>query len=81
MRRTYISCDVEEVIDSIHEVYYADDGAVKGWTDDACTPSFYPNEDDDQDSILDDIKRFERATTMPILDYETGKEITDESID
>ena len=81
MRRTYISGGVEEVIDSIHEVYYDDNSAVKGWTDDACTPSFYPNEDDDQTGILDDIKRFERATTMPILDYETGKEITDESID
>jgi hypothetical protein len=80
MRRTYISGGVEEVIDSIHEVYYDGDGAVNGWTDDEVAPTFYPNEDDDQDSILDDIKRFERATTMPILDYETGKEITDETV-
>jgi hypothetical protein len=81
MRRTYVMDGIEEVIDSIHEVYYDHDGAAVGWTDDGCGPSFYPNEDDDQDSILDDIKRFERATTMPILDYETGKEITDDSID
>jgi hypothetical protein len=78
MRRTYILDDVEEVIDSIHEVYYDDDNAVLNWTENEVAPTFYPNEDDDQDSILDDIKRFERATTMPILDYETGKEITDE---
>jgi hypothetical protein len=82
MRRTYISggSEINEVIDSIHEVYYDADNIVAGWTDDAVTPTFYLNEDDDQTSILDDIKRFERATTMPILDYETGKEITDESI-
>lgn len=80
MRRTYISGGEEEVIDSIHEVYYDDDGNVRNWTQDDRGPTFYPNEDDGETSILDDIKRFERATTMPILDFETGKEITDEGI-
>jgi len=75
MRRTYTNAFGSEVIDEIYEVYYDDHGNVNGWTENPASPSYYVDEDDGQSSILDDIKRFERATTMPTLDYATGKEI------
>jgi hypothetical protein len=62
--------------DAIYEVYYNDDGTVSGWTESPASPSFYPSEDDGQNSILDDIRRFERATTLPTLDHDTGLEIS-----
>jgi len=64
-----------EVIDQIHEVYYKDDGTVDGWTQDGVSPCFYVDEEDGQETMVDELKRFMRATTMPTLDFETGKEI------
>lgn len=79
MRRTYVGDFETIVVDEIYEVYYDDDGNVDGWTTDPVGPSFYVNEDDGQGSIRDDIARFMRATELPILDYETGKEISNGS--
>ena len=75
MRRTYTHPDGEtEVIDSIHEVYYDEDGTIVTWTTDGVAPTFHVGVDEGT-GIADDINRFLRATDKPILDWETGKEI------
>lgn len=73
MRREYKSGGEVEVIDEIYEVYYTDSGEVDGWTDEPVGPSHYVGIDDG--TLLDSVKRFEHATALPTLDYETGKEI------
>ncbi len=65
-----------EIIDQIHEVYYKGDGTVDGWTEDGVSPCFYVNEEDGQETMVDELNRFMRATTMPTLNFETGKEIS-----
>jgi hypothetical protein len=66
-----------ELVYAIHEVYYDDDNVVTGWTENPVSPHGYFSEEDDiNDEILDDIGRFVRATTMPVLDWVTGLEIS-----
>lgn len=62
---------------AIHEVYYDGDEVVTGWTENPVSPHGYFSEEDGvDDDILDDIGRFVRATTMPVLDWVTGLEIS-----
>jgi hypothetical protein len=75
MRRSYAHGADVEVLDEIYEVYYDDDGSVNTWTENPVGPIFYVNEDDDQESIKDDVNRFLLACDKPILDYETGKKL------
>jgi len=60
---------------AVHEVYYDDHDNVDGWTEEPAYPTYYPDEDDGQHNLLDDIARFAKACELPVLDYETGKEI------
>lgn len=60
---------------AVHEVYYDEHGNIDGWTQEPAYPTFFPNIDDEQHSLKDDIARFMRACDKPVLDYETGKEI------
>ena len=66
----------DELTHTIHEVYYNDAGVVTGWTENSKAPCGYADTGTTPDaSLLDDLKRFQRATTMPVLDWETGLEV------
>lgn len=66
---------LESIWYAIHEVYYDAKGNVDGWTAEPAYPVFYPEEDDGQITLKDDVARFARACDKPILDFATGKEI------
>lgn len=68
----------DETFDAVYEVYYNDDGSIEGWTQDPTSPlADVPG--DNGSSIEDDIARFLVACKRPTLDWETGKEIDNES--
>lgn len=54
----------------IHEVYYNDDGTVRGWTENGISPS-----GEDMAELNRDLDKMEEALGKPILDYKTGEEI------
>ena len=70
MRRTTITHDYTDIIDGIHEVYYEKDGTVSSWTADAVEIMSEPGD------MEEELKHVCKALEKPILDYETGKEIT-----
>ena len=64
---------------AIFEVYYADDGEVVFWDDEPCAP-FYNSEVDGLSwSLRQDYARMAEAFDRPVLDYETGLPILQDS--
>lgn len=52
----------------IHEVFYADDDAVENWTEHSTKPFGETIEE-----LRSDLTHFEKALTLPVLDYASGK--------
>lgn len=59
-----------EVGYAIHEVFYKEDGYVAGWSADAVDPY-----GDTVVELAEVLQMMMRATTEPVLDLKTGKEV------
>ena len=55
---------------AVHEVYYDDLGFVDGWTEMPDAPF-----GDTLDELRADYRMMAEALELPVLDYETGKEV------
>lgn len=56
---------------AIYEVYYAEDGSITNWTQDASGSPFGAT----LEEMSNDLAWIMTALTKPVLDYETGKEV------
>lgn len=56
----------------IHEVYYDEDGNIKGWTQSSVTPTF-PSEED----LLQGLERMKAAVEKETLVDKDGKKVED----
>lgn len=62
-----------ETFDGIYEVYYDNDNNVTGWTTDPVAPIC---SQDDEYTFKEILEQYITACDKPILDWESGKEIT-----
>ncbi len=64
----------DEVIHSIHEVYYDENGKVNGWTQEP----IFVSSTEGIEGLRWQLVEMEKATSKPVLDCDTGFEIAGE---
>jgi len=64
----------DEVIHSVHEAYYDENGKVNGWTQEPISVS----STEGIEGLRWQLAEMEKATSKPVLDYNTGFEIAGE---
>jgi len=57
----------------VYEVFYDEKGKIEGWTEEMICPT-----GETLKELIDDFKLYKQAFSRPILDYETGLEVSDE---
>lgn len=71
MRHVENRADNQEVFYAVHEVHYADDGRVTGWTQEASGSPFGAT----MEEMSKDLAWIMTALAKPVLLFETGAEV------
>lgn len=56
---------------------FMDGDRIDNWTSEPCAPVSEPDDGSPAEALAEELARFQRALTLPILDHETGRPVTD----